>query len=411
MRGNRWRAYSLVLLLLSACSFVKLDRELAAITTYGALSGTVVHEGRNDAAIVVVAYRREGSETVIADYQVLSRPGPFVFVLPHATYFIAAFEDLNADLVYDPAEPAGLHGAPDPINVSAAIVEAVYIEVSADGRMPRMLPPDMNESDVAKRRYDPGLGAIADLDDPIYAADIGRKGLWEPLTFIKAARGGVFFVENFSPHKIPVLFIHGAGGSPQDWRFFIDNFDRDRYQPWVFYYASGLPLEEIAFWLNRTVEALHARYGFNRLAVVAHSMGGLVAMRFLQLNAEASNGYARSFVSLATPWGGVSSARLGVDYAPAVIPSWEDLVPESPFLRSLYAAAVPAGIRWDLLCAEAHGALVRGAGDGVITVATQLEERLISKATSVHCIVEDHMGILSSPEVLTRVEAVLRMVK
>src|SRR5262245_38386871 len=54
----------------------------------------------------------------------------------------------------------------------------------------------------------------------------GRKGLWRPISFVKERRGGVYMLEPYDPAKIPVLFVHGAGGSPQDWRYFIERLDR-----------------------------------------------------------------------------------------------------------------------------------------------------------------------------------------
>ncbi|MBW1951223.1 MAG: hypothetical protein JRJ18_17105 [Deltaproteobacteria bacterium] len=60
--------------------------------------------------------------------------------------------------------------------------------------------------------------------------------MWNPLEFIRDVGGGVYFVEPYDKARIPVLFIHGSGGTPRDWRCVMDEWATERYQPWFFYY-------------------------------------------------------------------------------------------------------------------------------------------------------------------------------
>src|SRR5262249_49597624 len=146
-------------------------------------------------------------------------------------------------------------------------------------------------------------------------------------------RARLYLLEPYDAARTPVLFVHGAGGTPRDWRYFIEHLDRARYQAWVYAYPSGLPLELSAAWLNDSVMALHVRHGMPRVIVVAHSMGGLVARRFVVLNAHApGQDYITTLVTVSTPWNGVASAGFGVAYSPLVVPSWNDLAPDSDFL-------------------------------------------------------------------------------
>jgi hypothetical protein len=133
--------------------------------------------------------------------------------------------------------------------------------------------------------------------------------------------------------KDPGALRARRGGTPQDWRYFIEHLDRSRYQPWVYYYPSGLPLEVSASWLNDVVMGLHARHGMQRLVVAAHSTGGLVARRFVVLNAkEPGQDYVRRLITLATPWDGVAAAGIGAIYSPLVVPSWLDVAPDTCFV-------------------------------------------------------------------------------
>ena len=150
---------------------------------------------------------------------------------------------------------------------------------------------------------------MTDLDAPAFMESNGRKGLWQPLSFVKEKRGGVYLLEPYDPNKIPVLFIHGAGGTPQDWRYFISRLDRSKYQVWVYYYPTGLPIDLSAGWLNNFITELHHQYGFQQLAIAAHSMGGLVARRFIALNAAGPGGdYDTLLATFSTPFGGVPVA-------------------------------------------------------------------------------------------------------
>lgn len=244
---------------------------------------------------------------------------------------------------------------------------------------------------------------VAALDAPAFTGVYGREGLWQPISFLKERRGGVYLLEPYDPDRIPVLFVHGAGGTPQDWRHFIQKLDRTKYQAWVYYYPTGMPIEASAVWLNKFVSALHARHGFQRLVVGAHSMGGLVARRFLALSAQ--HDYAKLLVTFATPWGGVPLARLGVTLARNTVPSWHDLVPESEFLRALHADALPAAVKHHLFFGYRESGDAFDS-DGVISVSSQLEPRIGVRA-HVHGFKTDHSDILENAAVFKRFASVL----
>ena len=97
--------------------------------------------------------------------------------------------------------------------------------------------------------------------------------------------------------------------------------------------------------LGRVIEILERRHKFTELHLLAHSMGGLVSREYLDKCVErAGCAYLRSYTSIATSYGGMPSASMGVEYAPAVIPVWRDLAPDSEFLAKLYRYSLPASV-------------------------------------------------------------------
>src|SRR5215470_17033031 len=139
-------------------------------------------------------------------------------------------------------------------------------------------------------------------------------------------------------------------------------------------------------------------------------MGGLVARRFIALNAAAGNDYIELFVSLATPWGGVPSARLGAELMPVLVPSWADLVPEGRFIRSLQEDPIPHTVKHYLFFAYKDGPGFRMASsDGVVSLASQLDQWAQVQAAGVMGFNEDHAGVLTSGAAFRAYACVLEM--
>src|SRR6185295_7947075 len=118
------------------------------------------------------------------------------------------------------------------------------------------------------------------------------------------------------PKKVPVLFVHGALGHPGNFTALIARLDRKQFQPWLAYYPTAVRLETTAMSLDRWMQYLYVQYQFPRLAVVAHSMGGLVARAYVNRVAAADDSRAaglRLFFTISTPWDGHAGAQRGVD--------------------------------------------------------------------------------------------------
>lgn len=205
------------------------------------------------------------------------------------------------------------------------------------------------------------------------------------------------------PERIPVLFVHGAQGTPLEFASLIESLNRETFEPWVFSYPSALRLEPVADFLDLCLTQLHSEFGFERIFVVAHSMGGLVARALLNdFRAEGKAGWIPLFVSLSTPWQGHDAAETGVERSPVVVPSWRDMAPSSAFLSALLEVPLSEETRFHLLFSFAgHRGIDPGAdaNDGVVTLESQLEPHAQEQAFGVHGFPTSHTGILQDPAV------------
>ncbi len=254
------------------------------------------------------------------------------------------------------------------------------------------------------------LAACSSLD--VHRSDTAHVApALQPVAADRAAHasdaGEIFALEPCDPARPAVLFVHGANGSPNDWRSFAERLDRSRYQALFFAYPPHASVDEAARRLHAKLLDLQRRHGCAPVVLTAHSLGGLVVRAFL-LEHGAAFPQATLFVSLSTPWAGEPLAGLGVRLAPMRSPAWADLVPGSRTLRRLFASPLPQHVRHVLFFSHKGGySILPGNRDGAVTLASQLDQRAQREAVLVVGFDEDHEGILESEQVFESYAAVL----
>ena len=330
---------------------------------------------------------------------------------------LGAFADNNRDGRWQAGEAVWMHEGP-----LALDGEARHARVRGRLSTSNRFPPDLaraGEEALAGRTVDEMIthrgvrfsaGEVAGRDDPRFAATRGEDGLWTPATLAIQSGFGIYFLERYDPSRTPVLFVHGTAGSPQDWRAAMEKIDRRRYQPWFYFYPSGGRLDPAASALNQGVKLLHERYGFQRLDVVAHSMGGLVSRQFIVKNVlEDQQDYLRTFITFSTPWGGGDGRQMGVKWAPTVVPSWRDMESGSDFLDHLFDRRLKGKVDHHLFYSHhaKRSAIMPAENDGTVSVASQLRPTAKADAASVQGYDEDHVSILSARAPLQRARQIL----
>ena len=395
---------------LSGCSLFRLHHESKEIDQISELNGFVETPTFNGKPIVIVLLSVDPTGVnqwnAVIGRIVINRPGPFRFFAPPGTYNVGAFEDLNENESFQANEPVGWHGAPDIIKVAEGIKqEGIRIVLRSPEEAQRELPQlyEKPREKVPDLKQGLRLGEVVSLEDPTFSQVNGKMGLWEPLRFLREKRCGIFFLEPYDPEKVIILFIHGAGGNPAEWRSIINALDRTQFQPWVLFYPSGFRLDIIRQGVANGLNRLQARYKFDRLYLVAHSMGGLVAGGIINSYIENKNGeLIRLFVTLSTPWGGHEMAAAGVANSPAVIPSWYDMVPGSPYQEALFKHDLPEHADYYLLFSHRgqFNVMSGGNSDGAVSLKSQLIYPAQERALHIHGYDEDHVSILSSSQVI-----------
>jgi pimeloyl-ACP methyl ester carboxylesterase len=94
--------------------------------------------------------------------------------------------------------------------------------------------------------------------------------------------------------KVPVVFVHGLWGSPRNWDRMIEGLEADpafrkRFQFWTVGYASGDSIPYSALLLRRSLRRARRVFdpdstdaAFDRMVVVGHSLGGILAKMMVQ---------------------------------------------------------------------------------------------------------------------------------
>ena len=402
-----------ITLVTEGCTLVRARREMATLSRFATLHGDVRSPSLETKPIVVFLFdEREGKKVARSRY-IRYGSGSFHFrIEPQRPAFLFAIEDSNENQAWDDGEPVAWYGGRKPealILTASQTVDHLTIELRtevpdgvAELRALEAKGPRGNPEFIQFRN-----GEIARLDEERFSPENGAKGLWQPLEFVRELGLGIYFLEPYDPERIPVLFVHGAGGTPRQFAEIIAKLDRKRFQPWVFHYPSGIRLGVVGDGLRGQLDDVQTRYRFSRLIIVAHSQGGLVSRACINLLVErGEKQYVSAFVSISTPWQGHELAEAGTKKSPVVIPAWYDLASSSPFLDALLRSRLPSEVPHHLFFSYEGG---RGS-DGTVSLASELAPRAQEGASGVFGFAEDHETILQSEAMIEKLNTVLHSV-
>jgi len=390
----------------SGCTLVKAKKDLARLDQTARIGGKVTCEPMTDKPICVALYEgTAGTEpNKLIAYQVIYKTGSFSFLQKPGNYFVFAYEDANEDGAFQFTERIGWHGDPSLITVGPGEAQerfAIALRPPEQARkeLPLLYAKQVRQVDMQVE--DKHAGTIAGLKEPRFDRETGALGMWEPVTFFERYGAGIFFLQPYEEDKIPVLFVHGVGGTPRNFEALVNGLDRKRFQPWVAQYPSGVRLPLLADFYARLLKEIQVRHKVSRVIIVAHSMGGLVARGFINRLTADGQTFIPLFVSISSPWQGHPGAGLGVEHSPVILPCWFDMSPGSPFLDALLKTPLPSGTGHYLLFGYRGGKALMAEGntDGTLPLASMLDLAVQGSAAKVFGFNETHSGILESPDV------------
>ena len=247
---------------LTACGMLAVKGQQAKLDANCRIGGQVDAERRDAAPLTVVLARQSGDSWQVADHFVLERPGLWGFAASPGTYGVVAFQDLNRDLKLQRDEPyLGVDNNRLITCEPGGRRTDLALHIPADGRS--RFGETLDISALQVRTFDEqmdvsltqvtAVGEISNLSDPRFDQAIAEDGLWRPFDFLFKGHPGVYFLGAYDSTKIPVLFVHGINGTPQNFKTLIERLDRRRFQPWVYYYPSGAALPNVADHLTQTM--------------------------------------------------------------------------------------------------------------------------------------------------------------
>ncbi len=241
--------------------------------------------------------------------------------LPPGSYDLLVLADKDKNMLFEQSEVVGRRQVELKLNVSKEKVLTDFdinisnsSEIDWNINIPVLQAPEIEQSLVYP------VGSIRRLSDPIFDQSLSTLGMYEPAAFLERAPSMFYTLEEYLPYKVPIIFVHGIGGTVREFIPIIEKIDRERYVPWFFYYPSGSNLDQLAenFYRLYLSGKLFPRIG-PPMIIVAHSMGGLVVREALNLQQGTKNENSVALlITIASPFGGHPDAASGVKNAPMV---------------------------------------------------------------------------------------------
>jgi pimeloyl-ACP methyl ester carboxylesterase len=155
---------------------------------------------------------------------------------------------------------------------------------------------------IAVTRCARAIGVVLTLTTPSTASDSPEVAANSVRAAKALPRDALFEngpgrLESQTPYergKVPVVLIHGLWGSPRNWQRMIEDLEarsvlRTRCQFWTFQYASGDSILYSAHLLRQSLRQARRVFdpdasdaAFDRMVVVGHSLGGILAKMMVQ---------------------------------------------------------------------------------------------------------------------------------
>ena len=390
--------------------------------------GWIDTEGPVQGHLVVILGRLvEGEEKPVGiDSYVRVNPGSYAFAVAPGRFQVGAYEDRNRNGLLDPDERAVRFRDSEILEVGPGERASLDILLAVGATLEELTEPLdvlalVERTPGEQREFSlwafSAQGKICeDLGDAKFGPKSGPRGLWEPMDFLNDELAGIYFLDAYEPGRIPVLFVHGIAGYPQEFSTLIEGLDREHFQAWFYFYPSGFALDSISNHLEGLLKRLQVKHHFSRLAIIAHSMGGLVSRgAILKYKDDTERDDIRLFISISTPWGGDVRAKRTENARVELPASFGDMSPSSEYLRWMFyddekresVKTLPDQVDYHMILGFRMSRSRRVADDSSVTLASQARIEAQEEALTIRAWDYDHWDILNSPEAVARMNLLL----
>lgn len=375
----------------------------APVYNSAVIKGQITGADKGKVSTLIIAHRLADVSGESAEYLAVDNSGVFMLYLPEGRYQLYTIADYNHNGIYENDEISGVYGSffsPKEISIreNELITDVVIRTARPDGNQINFSweAALKKKQDVVKQITH--NGQVLKIYHEYYSPENAQTGYWHPSSFMKVFGAHIYMVGEYSPRKIPILFVHGTEGSPQNWIYLYMRLDQSRYQPWFFYYPSGIRLSLAAALLNEELRELHKKYGFQKMGIVAHSVGGLTTRSCLTRFAfDNQNNFIKLFVTFATPWSGFGLADASQILIHKSIPVWVDMGTQSPFIKTTLENRLPPNV---------HHYIFYGENDKHCG-STATDDRAVTSAVETFAFNCDHTSILSDRKVFLKFNEIL----
>ncbi|WP_051303596.1 hypothetical protein [Psychromonas aquimarina] len=261
--------------------------------------------------------------------------------LPEGRYTIVIYADINGDGHLSQSEAVGQRKI---ILSKTSFQKQVqtHVDIHLTAAYAAEYPLSIMVPEIPESLFFPA-GSIRSLDDLIFEQEIATLGIYNPAAFMDIASGLFYALEEESIYKIPVIFVHGTGETAKTFAHIISHLDRDRYQPWFFYYPSGVYLEQLAalfykIYLSGTIIAK----GDTPLIVVAHRAGAVIVRQAVNhyQNRTLEN-KVKLVVTINDPLADDPLLNRGEKSAMSLLSAWDNLHRDPDLLKNIYQKPLP----------------------------------------------------------------------
>ncbi|MCK4708976.1 MAG: hypothetical protein KAU21_10205, partial [Gammaproteobacteria bacterium] len=315
-----------------------------ATIVFGQLNDQHDLYARKNLVVVAFSNRFSKNEIVSSSYH-RQNNSHFGLYLPVGNYQIAVFADLDGNRKYQKHELIGK----SELQLSSrkfTLNKTKKIDISLQSAS--VAEQDINISVPPLATTTPSVflprGSIRSLNDSIFNDHMSEQGMYEPGIFMEKAPGMLYVEEEDYFQKVPVIFVHGIGGSARIFKTMSNKLDKKYYKPLYFHYPSGADLNQMAeLFYSIFLSGDLYQSPNSPMVIVAHSMGGIVVKEALnRYQASDKENKLKLFISLASPFGGHPSvpdheSKIGK----YLLPAWRNLNRDSKFIKNLFRKPLP----------------------------------------------------------------------